>query len=95
MTRVFRSGGPRRARNSLQLLEHEREGMRAAGRLAAGLALLVPLALRPLARQLVETDFPDLPVVSAEELLPELSLELAATVTLFGDVAAPAIAQAG
>src|SRR5690606_32803759 len=23
MTRVFRSGGPRRARNSLQLLEHE------------------------------------------------------------------------
>lgn len=60
-----------------------------------GLALLVPLALRPLARQLVETNFPDLPVVSAEELLPELSLELAATVTLFGDVAAPAIAQAG
>jgi methionyl aminopeptidase len=37
MTRVFRSGGPRRARNSLQLLEHEREGMRAAGRFNAQL----------------------------------------------------------
>jgi type III secretion protein V len=51
----------------------------------AGLVLLAPGSLRPWVRQLVELAHPDLPVVAAEELLPNVELEHAGTVTLFGE----------